>query len=496
MQTNSICRAFPLLAAAGAACLIAACTTQPGPTLDEAVPDLASRAGTALPPETPWEAPPSGWDGRAPLTAQTVITTALQHNRALRRSLLEIDRLRARYRDSQLAPNPTLELAGGIPLGAGAAPILAMVSAQIDWLWKREALVGESDAALRAALFQAAAMTVTTAIESRAAYVQAASAWELLALTLADVETATHVVEATRAAFAAGESRASAVNDADMTLADASSRAMEAEQAYVNAQLSLLSVMGQGNLDTQWEIVAKTARAAADECALQPALPPLDHQDLFKMVRAHRLDLVAADARVQGAQARAQLARASQWPNVSVGGGWERDMNGDTAAMIGGSITLPIFNQGQFRVQAAEAELAIARIDADALLQQALIDVRRALSTVAQAEHHAVQIRDVTLKALDANQALLAASVDVGETPTLRLWQAQRQQNRARTQLAAAQRDAVLASLGVEHVLAGAALPGSASAGTSMGGPMHAGTSAMPADAPPDLGTAVLEGMR
>lgn len=496
MQTTSVRRTFPLFAAVGVACFIGACTTQPGPTLTEAVPDLENRVGTPLPPEVPWLAPPTAWDGRAPLSAQTVITTALQHNRALRRSLLEIDRLRARYRDSQLAPNPTLELAGGIPLGAGAAPILAMVSAQIDWLWKREALVGETDAALRAALFEAASMTVTTAVESRAAYVQAASAWELLALTLADVETATRLVEATRAAFAAGEMRATAVNEADMMLGDASSRAMEAEQAFVNAQLSLLSVMGQGNLDTQWTVVAKTARNAAEECALQPALPPLDHEDLFRMVRAHRLDLVAADARVQGADARVKLARASQWPSVSVGGGWERDMNGDTAAMIGGSITLPIFNQGQFRVQAAEADLAIARIDADSLLQQALIDVRRALSAVAQAEHHAVQIRDVTLKALDANHALLVAGVDVGETPALRLWQAERQQNRARVQLAAAQRDAVLASLGVEHVLAGAALPGSSSGGSSMGGPMHAGGSSMPADTSSELGTAVLEGMR
>ncbi len=443
-----------------AALLFTACTAQPGPTLAEAAPSLEERIGAQLHPELPWDQPSQAWDGRAPLSAEAALTTALQNNRALRRSLLEIERRRARYQDSQLAPNPTLDLSGGVPLGMGVAPILAMVSAQVDWHWKREALVGETDAALRSALFQTAALTVATAVNTRAAYVDVASAWELFALSLREVEIATAVLQARQAAFSEGETTAVLVNEASMIHSEASIRAMDAHQSYETAQLNLLVAMGRGDDDTQWVVVAKSAKDAGEECGLQPTTPPLDHQELLDLVRHKRLDLTAAEARVTGAASRLALAKASQWPSVMLGGGWDRDMTGDDSAMFGASISVPIFNQGQFRVKAAEIELEMARLDSNALWQQAITDTRRALTAVSVNEHHIVQIRDHTLRAFTSTKALLDAGVAAGETAPLQVWQSDQQENRILMQLARARRDAIMAELNLQRVLAGTTLPG------------------------------------
>lgn len=488
--------AAAVLLACALAWLLPGCTTTQGPDLAQVVPDLEERLGAPLPSDQPWDTPSTAWDGRSPLTAQATLTCALQNNRALRRALAEIDRRRAFYRDSQLPPNPMIDVAAGVPLDMGVTPILAMLSAQIDWLWKREAIVGQADAALREGLFQAAAQTVTTAVEARAAYVNAASAREVLALSQADVTVATRVLDATRAAFDAGEATAAAVNDARMNQAEASNRAMEAHQELEVAKLRLLRVMGRPALETDWQIVAASTTEAVQECGLVFTEPPQDGEDLATLVRARRLDLVAAEARVEGVQQRLTWIKAGQWPAITLQGGYERDMNGDDAAMFGAAITLPIFNQGQHRVQAAEAELEIARIEADALWQQALLRVRQALGDLGVAEHHATQLRDVTLAAFHANKRLLQSGVDAGEVSPLRLWQSEHQENHIRIQLARAQRDGALAALGFERALAGAATPsGTWMDGEGMGGNTRMGMNDG-APRPGMIESVLLEGMQ
>ncbi|MFO0963620.1 MAG: TolC family protein [Phycisphaerales bacterium] len=466
---------------------LSACATKPGPTLAEHAPALDARTGTpegtvAALAQQPWDAPSEAWDGRSPLTADAAVRCALQNNRALRRTLTEVERRRALYRDAQLPPNPTLDVAVGVPLDMGAAPVLAMVAQQIDWLWKRDAIVGEADAQLRALLFEAAAVTVATAVETRAAYIEVAAALEQRTLALDDTDVAARVLRASEQAYAAGEARGTAVNDARMNLAEAQNRLMEAENALLAARTRLLTAIGRGADALEWTTAETTATAAARACGI--AEPPLPEDDaaLHALVRERRLDLRAALARVEGLQARIALARASQWPSLMLGGGWERDMEGDQAAMVEVQTTLPIFNQGQFRVAAAIAQLEEARIDADALWQQAVVDARRSLAGVATAAHHEATIRDLTMPAYAANAKQLAEAVAAGERPALQLWRSEHQENHIRLQLARAQRDRALAALGFERALAGARLPamaggagGGAGAGMGGGGGMGAG---------------------
>ena len=452
-------------AAAPAAFAIAAwgCTAEPGPTMAEAVPGLDARLARpggafAEAQERPWDGRDGRWDGSSPLDARTAVDLAISGNRALRRVVAEAERRRALLQDAQLGPNPVVNVASGVPLDMGVVPVLAMVGQQVDWLWKRDAIVGEADAQLRVLLFEAAALAASTAAEARSAYVATAGAIEVEALARRDVEVAGRILEATQAAFEAGDATAAAVNEARMNAAEAQNRAMEASLDLVAQKTRLLEAMGRGTDGLGWVTADAGARAARESCAVDvPA--GLEDEALLELVRERRLDLRAADARVAGAEARVALARLARLPGVMLGAGWDRDMEDDSSVMFQAQLTVPVFNDGRFRVAAAERDLEIARLDADATWQRAVIDARRALGRVAAAEHHEATLRGITLASFEGNREILRAAVDAGDRPAVQLWRSEHQENHIRIQLARAERDRALAALGFEQALAGARLP-------------------------------------
>lgn len=456
-------RAAQALVAALATITAWGCGTAPGPTMAEAVPDLDARVGHgdgALGDAhgRAWDVPDERWDGVRPLDARTAVDLALAGNRALRRVVAEVERRRAWTQDAQLAPNPVVNVAGGIPVDMGVVPVLAMVGQQVDWLWKRDAIVGEADAQLRALLFEAAALAVSTAAEARSAYVATAGAIEVEALARRDVDVAARIMAATQAAFDAGDATAVAVNEARMNAAEAQNRAMEASLDLVAQKTRLLEAMGRGADSLGWVTADAGARAARDACGVA-APDAFDDDALRALVRERRLDLRAAEARVAGAEARVALARLARLPGVMLGAGWERDMEGDSAVMLQAQLTVPLFNDGRFRVAAAERDLEIARLDADATWQRAVIDARRALERVAAAEHHETTLRGMTLASFEGNREILRAAVEAGDRPAVQLWRSEHQENHIRIQLARAEHDRALAALRFEQALAGARLP-------------------------------------
>lgn len=462
------------IAAAIAVLLAAACTTEPGPTLSEAVPDLDARL--AQPNGTladaagrDWAMQDTAWDGRAPLEAAMAQRIALAENRALRRILVEVERRRALTRDAQLPPNPVVNVAGGIPVDMGVVPLLAMVGQQLDWLWKREAITGDADAQLESLLLEAAAVAVATVVEVRTAFVACAAAQEVELLTRRDAEVAGRVLLAAQAALEEGEASAALVNEARMNAAEASNRVMQSTLELVAAKTRLLEAIGRGDAGLAWEVAARGARDAREACGIAEPPVPEDDEALRRLVAERRLDLRAATARVNAAEARLALAVASRAPSVMLGAGWERDMEDDQAVMLQAQVSVPIFNDGRFRVHAAEHDVELARLDAEALRQRAVADARRALAAVDAASHHEATIRDTTLASYESNKSILRAAVQEGDRAAIVLWRSEHQENHIRIQLALAERDRTLAALGFERALAGGRLP-------SMGGsaPMSA----------------------
>ena len=413
----------------------------------------------------------------------------------LRRTLAEADRRRAALGDAQLAPNPTLNLAVGAPLDMGVVPVLAMLAGQVDWLWKRDAIVGEADAQLRSMLLESAAMVVATVAEVRGAYIEAASATEQAALARRDAEVASRVLRAEESALAAGEAGRAAVNRARMNAAEAANRVMEADVAAVAAKTRLLEAIGRGSHHLRWSIAAGGVAQAIAECPLPEVPAGDDDRAIAALVQERRLDIRAAEARAAGAEARAALAATGRIPTLMLGAGYEQDMESDQAAMVMLESQLPVFNDGRYRVAAARADAEIARIDADRVRQRAMIDARRAIADVAAAEHHAATLRTRTIEAFAASQQLLAQAVDAGERRAVDLWRSEHQENHYRLQLARAERDRALASIAFERALAGGRLPSMPGASGPGGGMGMGPAGAVSAGPMPDFGFTALEDM-
>ena len=460
-------RTYALIRTAASMCCIAAvaaCSTDPGPTFADTAPALDARIqqtdGTindAL--ASPWATPSDAWDGTAPLSAEAAVRCAITNNRQLRRIFAELDRRRALMRDSQLPPNPTLSMAIGAPLAMGSMPVLAMLGQQVDWLWKRDAIIGDANSQLRGLIFESAASLVATVVEVRTAYMETASSIEVAELAQRDAAVTARILASDEASFASGEGRRTTVNQARMNAAEAQNRVMEATMTLVNAKTRLLEAIGRGDQSMEWTVADQTTIAARQACGIEPPAQPDDDAALRELVRSRRLDLRAAAARVNGMESRVSLAMANRWPSLMLGGDWEQDMAGDQAVMFTVESSIPLFNQGNFRLDAAMIDLEIARIDEDRLWQRAVIDTRRALAGLAAAEHHSVTLRDGTLRSFAANKEILANSVTAGERPAVELWRSEHQENHVRIQIVRAERDRALAALSFERTLAGARLP-------------------------------------
>lgn len=481
--SSRLCRCLTTVALITA---LTGCAHTPPSTLEDVAPELAGRV--PLPQEQLNAVLADGgidpkeiWDGVSPLSADVAVRCALNENRMLRRALSEADRRTALFSDAQLPPNPTLSAAVGAPLSMGVVPVVAMIGGQIDWLWKRDAIVGEADAQLRSVLLESATMVMATIVETRAAYVDAAAVSEQATLARRDEDVARRVLAAEESALATGQSTTSAVLRARMNAAEASNRVMSAEVARVETMTRLLEAIGRGDHHLKWILLARDTASAVGECAMPVVPDPSDDAELARLVDTRRFDVRAALARAEGADARAALAATGRLPTLMLGGGYERDMEDDSAVMFALESRLPLFNDGRFLVAAAESDAAIARIDADRVRQRAVIDARRAAMEVLAADHHAVVLRDRTLAAFSALRSLLASSVDAGERAPVDLWRAEHQENHILLQLVQAERSRALAALSFERALAGGRLPvmGGGAMAPSQSGSMSASSSSM-----------------
>lgn len=501
-------RRFPAARAAifTTALLAAACSAPHGQSLQDAVPALDARA--QVPEDTVrtafdarWDVMSAAWDGRSPITADAAVQCALANNRTLRRTLLELERRRAATQDAQLPPNPTVEFAIGAPLGMGVTPILGMLAQQVDWIWRRDAIVTEADAQLRTMLLETAAVIVATAAEARADYVDGAASFEQVALARQDEELAVRMLAAQQAARDEGESTIQALNQASVAASDAGNRLMNARAQLVVAQTRLLETIGRGDAGLDWRTADATARDARHACRAELPEGLGDDERLRRLVRERRLDLRAAEARIEGARARVSMAEGGRVPTLFLGAGYERDMEGDSAVMVQAQSQLPVWNDQRYRIAVARYELEIAQIDADRLWQRAVADARRALAALEAAEHHAAALRERTLPSLASSRRSLQASVEAGQRRPLDLWRLEQQETRVRSQVARAERDRARAALGFEIVLAGGRLPAGAAMPQPSGGMGGASVGAMGAmgvgaDAGPDAEFTALESMQ
>lgn len=403
-----------------------------------------------------------GEDVTAPLPAwksffrdeimQRVITLALENNRDLRVSMLNIEKTRAQYRIQRADLLPAINATGSssnqhTPADLSATGVkgvsrqysagLGFTAFELDLFGRIRSFADQALETYYSVEEEANAARLSLVAETGAMYLQLVADRELYDLTAATAENRRTSYELIRNKVEAGTasdldlSQAQTILDeARVSLAAAATRVGQDENA-----LALL--MGTG-LPEGIPEVRKLADVTpfADTPAGLPSL-----------LLERRPDIRAAEHTLRGANANIGAARANFFPTISLTGFFgtmSSDYNtlwdaGSKAWSFAPQVVIPIFDMGRnmATLQVSEVQRDIAVVQYEKAIQTAFREVADAL---VQREHIGSQ--------LEAQRSLVAASsrsythsdarYEVGVSPYINVLDAQRSLFTARSDLIAA----------------------------------------------------------
>ncbi|WP_294293002.1 TolC family protein [uncultured Sphingomonas sp.] len=303
-----------------------------------------------------------------PLTLDEALTAAGAVSPAVEVSRSGIQAALAQRSIAGLRPNPSLDamsenVAGtGIYKGLRSAETTVGVSLPLELGGKRSARVAVANAQLDRASLEAAIIQADLRLRVTQAYNDAAASQRRVVTAREQVGISNEVLRAARVRVAAGRASPLEEQRADVARLNAEGATERAERSAQVALGNLARLIGRGasSLDTAW--FARIEGAG-------PQLP----------VRSEgTLTAAAVQADLNTATAQVRLARSQRVPDVTISASARRlAMTNDTAAVVGLSVPLPLFNNGRAAVDLASAQ----RTQADAQRRLALLDAEQAIAS-------------------------------------------------------------------------------------------------------------------
>ena len=310
-----------------------------------------------------------------PTTVDAFVRSALTANRELAAARIEVTRARARLRQSQLLPNPVLEVeqtGGALGVSDGEVERRAEVSVPIEYGGKRGRRIDLAEAELQAAEAVLADRERRLVAEVRRRYAEAVAAQRELAFTNDLAQIDAELANVVQARVREGDAPPLEESLLRVEVDRLRSRRAMLEGRRRAAELDLLTAAG----------LPPGERIALDE-TYRP-VPVSSTDDALRLAMERRPDLRAATLNVAAAEAGLRLTRAQALPEITLFGGYARARGGFDATPVGPlvdedqlinagiGISLPIFN----RNQGAKAEAAAATEQAQRLRELVEAQVR------------------------------------------------------------------------------------------------------------------------
>ncbi|MGD8322492.1 MAG: TolC family protein, partial [Gemmatimonadota bacterium] len=203
----------------------------------------------------------------------------------------------------------------------------------------------------------------------------------------------------------AGETSPTEVTRARVSLAESRVAALDAQQRAIRARSELADALG-------------VPPAAVDQVRLEVSgLAEVDDSvpeaDARRRALLHRSDILASLADYEASQRALQLEVRKQYPDVSLGPGYQLDQT-DTKWTLLLSISLPLLNRNQGPIAEAAARREEAAANFLALQSKVLADVEGAVAA-ARAAVRQLGAADTLLTALGRQEATATAAYRVGE---------------------------------------------------------------------------------
>jgi cobalt-zinc-cadmium efflux system outer membrane protein len=134
---------------------------------------------------------------------------------------------------------------------------------------------------------------------------------------------------------------------------------------------------------------------------------------------------MAAQQEVQRAETQTRLQRALGTPNVTVGGGYQRNFGAD-AVVFGVTVPLPLWNRNQGGIARAAAEEQRARNLATAASLSVLLDVQQATNGVEVSQQRVAYIEREYLTPARESRDIVLQSYRLGTADLIDFLDAQR----------------------------------------------------------------------
>jgi outer membrane protein len=248
---------------------------------------------------------------------------------------------------------------------------------------KTTGAMAQADAAAEASRADAAAATLTVALNVRVAYYGALAAKELVAVGEDTVRNQTRHVEQIRHFVAVGARTRFDLSSAELNLANAELVVVRARNALALAKVRLNTAMGVDE-STDFDVVAPPAAPTGEETERAGALAQTALHD--------RPEIWRADAQLRLQDAARRTARAGYLPSLSLLGnlsyGKVGGYGGSADWYVGVGLSWNLFNGflTRHQVREAEANLAAATAQRESLRQTIRADVEEQLLAITEAQ--------------------------------------------------------------------------------------------------------------
>ena len=290
---------------------------------------------------------------RRPLDAEAAVEIALAQSPALQSELETLDVALADLLQATLVENPSVELEATFPVGTNEDPDLfgSFVVDLADAI-RMPARRGVADAELSAARAAAAGAVMDLAYETRLAFYRYQADLQLVELFQQVVETLRASWEAASALRDAGNITALEVTQQQALYEESRVALAQAELASLDSRERLQMLMGLSGAATGWTLAGRLG---------EPPEAQPETEAVESLAVGRSLELLAQRHLLEAHARRVGLERtAGVIPEIRLGVAVERD-DGEWSVGPTLEVEIPIFDQGQGRVERRSAELRRAQ---------------------------------------------------------------------------------------------------------------------------------------
>ena len=363
-------------------------STDPGPAIAETGRLAGGRTASTMTPTEAWSVPftdRSGiWNGASPIDRETALRVALRNDPELRRQLALVAEHQAELAQSSLPPNPVLGIGGSPPTGWGCTQHdPAHGNSQV---WTMQDRIDASDRKLQAMVLDAARTTVDRTSEVRARFSRLLHAQELVALHDRYAQTTGTSLELTSALAEVGELPSLEVDRASIEHRAAEAALASARLESKTRRIELLRALGWPEHSTDFTATGGLEGTGRSDGPSET--------EVIERAALVRLDVAAAEQRVLAEEANARLQGWRRLPEVGVMVEAMETAGGRTSVAPGGTVTIPILDDGSAAIAKASARVEQARLTAAITRENAIEEARSALNRWERARQQVTLFED------------------------------------------------------------------------------------------------------